>query len=141
MIDQLNFHQILKETETLAPEDGAPIFKFASVGDHVVAKFVGRRRDVKTKQGTAIALDVEILASTVVGDKSVTGPHSVFESGHITQLLDRANLATGDVFVLRLDSVDRKSRFKKFAFKKVIDTNGSDGEPPDDVPDEENPFA
>jgi len=135
-MNQLNFEKILEETEDLKPEDGS-VFKFSNAGDHIVARYIGRRRDIKTKTGTAIALDCEILASTVIGDKSVTGAATIFESSHVTQLMDRANLSPGDVFVLKLDSVDRKSRFKRFAFKKI--TDGSEEEPPDDYEPEPPP--
>jgi hypothetical protein len=127
---------LIEATKSLEPDDNSPIFKFTSVGDVIDAKFVGRRRGIKTKQGDAIALDVDILDSIVVGDRPVTGRASVFESGHITQIFDRENLSPGDRFVLRLHSVDRKSRFKKFFFKKAesLAANGGDDDPFDDVP-------
>src|SRR5687767_14960478 len=82
--------QILQETKNLPPKDGCPIYRFQAVGDAFVADFMGRRRGIKTKQGDAIALDVDICAS--MGSESVAGPHSIFESGHITQIMDKANL-------------------------------------------------
>jgi hypothetical protein len=130
---------LLESTKDLPPEDNSPIFKFTSVGDAIEAKFVNRRKGIKTKQGDGVALDVDIVDSIVVGDKPVTGRYSIFESGHLTQIFDRENLSPGDRFVLRLHSVDRKSRFKKFFFKKVESRgaqNGNDdaGPPWDDEP-------
>src|SRR6186713_674652 len=119
---------LIESTKDLEPEDNAPIFKFTTVGDAIDAKYVGRRRGLKTKQGDAIALDVDILDSVVVGDKPITGRCSVFESGHITQIFDRENLSPGDRFVLRLHSVNRQSRFKKFFFRRADMDNGE--EPP-----------
>jgi hypothetical protein len=129
---------LLESTKDLPPEDNSPIFKFSSVGDAIEANFGGRREGIKTKQGDGVALDVDIVDSIVVGDKPVTGRYSIFESGHLTQIFDRENLSPGDRFVLRLHSVDRKSRFKKFFFKKVESLraqNGNDAGPPwDDEP-------
>jgi len=117
---------LLNETKDLPPEDGAPIFKFTDIGDSFVAKFVGRRTGIKTKTGIgeATALDVEILASTLRGDENPpTGPHTVFESTHISQLMAKEGLEPGDAFILRLASVDRKSRFKKFFFKRLSESD------------------
>ena len=91
----------LEATKDLVPEDNAPLFKYTTPGDAIDAKFGGRRRGVKTQQGIAIALDVNILESNVVGDKPITGYATIFESGHITQIMDRENLSPGDRFVLR----------------------------------------
>ena len=124
--------RLLDTTKHLQPEDNFPIFKFSSVGDAVEAKFVGRRKGVKTKQGDSVVLDVDILDSIVVGDKSVTGRYSIFESGHLGQIFDRENLQPADRFVLRLHSVNRQSRFKKFFFQKVDELSD---EPADDEPE------
>jgi hypothetical protein len=136
------FSDLLKETRDLPPEDGAPIFKFTDIGDSFVAKFMGRRTGIKTKaaNGTATALDVEILASELRGDENPpTGPHTVFESTHISQLMDQQGLVPGDAFILRLASIDRKSRFKKFYFKRLSESDVatySDDSPDDGLGDE-----
>jgi hypothetical protein len=121
---EFDFEEILKQTEEREPSDSSnPIFRFEVPGDQFVGKFIGRRHGVKTKTGTANVLDVDIRASKLVNAESVIGPHSVFESSHITQLLDGALLRPGDIFVLRLHSVDKKSGFKqgfkKFYFEKI----------------------
>src|SRR5437870_2138753 len=97
---------ILESFRNVPPEDGSPIFKFETIEDSFIARFVRRRRDVKTKTGTAVCLDADILCSTVEdGEKGPIGSHSVFESSHITQIMDTAELRPGDVFVLRFASL------------------------------------
>jgi len=129
----MNQLSLLEKTKNLNPVDDAPIFKFAEIGDAIDARFIDRRREVTTKQGLATALDVEILESAVTDGESVTGKLTIFESGHITQLMDAANLSPGDRFILRLHSVNKASRFKKFFFQKVVDEpsdeNGGDSPP------------
>jgi len=116
----------LEETNE-QPQDDSPIFKFTTSGDAIDAEFVGRRHNVKTKTGEAIVLDVNILDSVVVGDQPVTGRHSIFESSHVSQIMDMAGLNPGDRFVLRLHNVNRKSRFKKFYFKQVGEAEVTNG--------------
>lgn len=114
--------EILEETANLLPEDVRPIFNFKTVGDSIVATFEERRTGIKTKKSdNATAVDVGVLESIVIGGDPIIGPASFWKSLHITQLLDAAQLESGDVFVLRLASIDRKSNFKKFFFKKVTD--------------------
>jgi hypothetical protein len=104
------------------PEGGAPLFKFEKEGDAIVAEFRGRRtvnaKAIKS-DNPGRALDVIILQSEVSGQPGPTGAHTVFENGHITQLLDDANLQPGDVFSLRYASQNRATRFKAFAFEKL----------------------
>ena len=67
--------------------------------------------------------------SELIGDSQpvMPGPYSIFESKHITRAsLTGYNLNPGDVFVPKFDSVNRKTRFKKFAFQKISAANGSD---------------
>ena len=121
-----SIQDLLDETKNLPPEDGAPLFKFADIGDSFVAKFMGRRTGIKTKAGVgeATALDVMVLASTLRGDENPpTGPHTVFESTHISQLMTQHNLEPGNAFILRLASIDKRSRFKKFYFKRLKDSD------------------
>jgi hypothetical protein len=131
------------------PEGGAPIFKFEKPGDLIVAKFCGRRTvTVKSiKSDTpGRALDVIIIESEKSGRPGPAGPHTIFESDHITQLLDGANLKPGNGFSLRYDNQNRSSRFKAFAFEKLSDAeaaqligvgfgpNDGNGASADDVP-------
>ena len=46
-MEQINFQKTEDDAENLKAKDGAPIFKFTSVGDRIVAKFVRRRRGIK----------------------------------------------------------------------------------------------
>jgi len=56
-------------------------------------------------QETASVLDCEIVESNVVDNRGhesegPTGVHSIFESSHVTQLMDRLALKPGDGFFL-----------------------------------------
>jgi hypothetical protein len=120
---------LLDRFKDAKPEGGLPIFKFEEPGDAVVAKFL-RRRPVKTKMGDGNALDLDIIECS---DGETVGPHSTFESGHITRIFDSHNLNPGDRFFLRLHEIDAKNKFKRFAFE-LIDGGGN---PPSD---DEIPF-
>jgi hypothetical protein len=106
------------------PSEGNTIFKFNNLGDRFEGRFLARR-SVKTKQQeSARALDVQILESIIVNDRGEeaegpTGNHTVFESDHITQLMDAAKLQPGDGFRLCFGSRNPKSRFKKFGFERM----------------------
>jgi len=117
-------------------EGGAPVFKFEFPGDVIVAQFRGRRTvNVKgSDNGPARALDVFIIESESRAKPGPQGPATIFESGHITQLLDGANLNVNDVFSLRFVSQNRKSRFKAFAFEQLSDDESCElfeGQPAD----------
>ena len=128
--------RFIDQIEGAEPEGGNPIFKFETPGDLIIAEFLGRR-SVKTKaskDGTpARALDVKIVESKVNGGSGPEGPATIFESGHVTQILDGANLEAGDAFALRYHSQDRASRFKRFVFKKYSADETAEllGMPPD----------
>ena len=109
--------KILLECNGLEPDEGA-VFKFDRPGQAIVARFVARREGVHTKSVTGLAtcLDVEILQAT---DSDIVGPATIFESSHISQIMERANLSAGQAFVLKFYNVDRRTRFKRFAFKRV----------------------
>jgi hypothetical protein len=112
---------ILESFRNVPAEDGSPIFKFETIEGSFIARFVRRRRGIKTKTGVAICLDVDILYSTVEdGKKGPTGPQSVFESNHITQIMDSVELKPGDIFVLRFAALSK--RFKRFYFKKLSES-------------------
>ena len=129
-----NVDDILRECKDLPPEEGT-VFKFEKPGDAIVARFSGRRRNVSTKKSAtpATCLDCEILSAV---NSNARGPATIFESGHITQLMDRVGLMPGQGFYLRLHEVDGKTRFKKFSYKRLIENDlGNDykddpGEPP-----------
>ena len=106
---QLNFEQILKQAKSLKANGGGNFFKFVKPGDAFVAKFIGRRFSVQTKNGTATVLDIEIMTAESAGSRVKPGPYSVFESG----------LGTGNLFVLKLDAIDPQSGWKSFALKIV----------------------
>ena len=129
--------RFLDEIENVEPQGGNPIFKFEKPGDLLIGQFVGRRT-VKTKASKdsqpARALDVFVIESKLNGRAGPTGPVTVFESGHISQLLDAANMMAGNAFALRYHSQDRATRYKKFAFKKYSEDETEEllGEPTDD---------
>jgi hypothetical protein len=107
----------------LKAEEGE-IFKFINPDDRIHAKFLGRR-NVKTKnQDNASVLDCEIIESNVVDargreEEGPIGLHSIFESTHVRQLMDQAMLKPGDEFFLQFCSVDKASKFKKFALRRA----------------------
>ena len=47
-----------------------------------------------------------------------SGVHSIFESTHVCQLMDRAQLKPGDHFFLQLCNINKTSKFKKFVLKR-----------------------
>jgi hypothetical protein len=112
---------IFNRFDKLEPSSNADQFKFRNAGDQIFARYLGRRLNVQTKNMTEPAniLDVEILQSTVDGEEGPVGKHGIFESTGITSIMSSANLNPGDAFYLRFDSTDKKSRFKRFAFKKL----------------------
>jgi len=86
------------------------------VGDAIVARFIGRRAGIKTKLGTETVLDIDIIESS---DGSTAGPHSIFESGHLTKIFDTNQLNAGDQFYLRLYEIDRTTKYKRFAYRPI----------------------
>ena len=56
---QVQVRFILSRFEELRAEGTLPIFKFEQPRHAILAKLLGRRRDVKTKKGTSTVLDVE----------------------------------------------------------------------------------
>ena len=97
---------LLDQYKEIKPEGGLPTYKFENVGDAVVGKFIARRQGIKTKMGTGNALDIEIIECS---DGSTVGPHTIFESGHLTMIFDANPLKAGEQFYLRLNDIDRKS--------------------------------
>ena len=111
----------------IKPEGTSEVFKF-EVGQSIIGKFLGRRT-ATTKLGPSKIFDVDITAS----DSGDVGERSVFESGHLTSIFDKHALKTGDIFYLRLDSVDEKTNFKRYAFK-IIERAKSDTPADDEIP-------
>jgi len=120
---------ILDKFKDLKPEGGLPVFKFVAEGDAIAGKLIERRVGIQTKMGAGNAIDVDIIENSNGED---LGPHTVFESGHITKIFDRHALQLGDTFYLKLDSIDEKSGFKRFAFKLVENTSKTSSD--DDIP-------
>jgi len=122
--------KILSECDGLAPVEGA-VFKFETPGQAIVARFVARRKGIKTKSvvGSATCLDVEILKATNGG---MAGRATIFESSHISQIMDSANLTEGQAFLLKFYDEDKKTRFKRFAYRRVpeLDARVEGGVPP-----------
>ena len=117
---------LLDQFKHVRPEGGLPVYKFTSVGDAIVARFIGRRKGIKTKLGTATALEVDIIECS---DGSTVGPHSIFESGHLTKIFDTHELSPGDPFYLRLYEIDRTTKYKRYAFKRIRDDEAFVGTP------------
>ena len=107
---------ILDKFKNIKPEGGLPIFKFEEEGDAIVGKLIARRVGVPTKMGIGNAIDVDIVENA---NGEELGPHTFFESGHLTRIFDSKSVKAGDVFVLKFDSIDLKSGFKRFAFEIV----------------------
>lgn len=117
----------LADCNGLKPEEGT-VFKFERPGQAICARFMARRSGVQTKSVATLSkcLDVEILEAT---DIDTVGPATIFESSHITQLMDKANLTAGQGFVLKFCNVDRKTRFKRFAYKRLPELDSTIGGP------------
>src|SRR5215831_12446280 len=96
------------------PDEGN-VFKFDSPGDRIHAEYKSRRT-VTTKQGEGKILECEIFESRINGgtEAGPSGQAVVFESGHITQLVEKYGLKDGDAFILQFCGVDKKTRFKRF---------------------------
>jgi hypothetical protein len=73
------------------------------------------------------------MASATADGRNPTGSHTIFESGHITQLFDAANLQVGDFFVLKFASTDTASGFNRFALQKIKSSGAAVQD--DDIPD------
>ena len=56
----------------------------------------------------------------------MVGHATIFESSHISQLMERANLTAGQGFVLKFCNVDRRTRFKRFAYKRLPELDATD---------------
>ena len=121
---------ILDQFKNLKPQGGLPIFKFKAEGDAIVAKLIERWVGVQTKMGPGNALDLEIIENA---NGAELGPHTIFESRHITEIFDKHAPKPGDVFILKLYSIDEKSGFKKFAFK-IIESGAAESPMNDDIP-------
>jgi hypothetical protein len=133
-----NRESILSRFDKLEPATLSETFKFKREGDAIFARFLGRRLNVQTKnmQEPANILDIEILRSVINdGDEGDVGKFGIFESTGITTIMEGANLQVDDVFYLRFDSTDRKTRFKRFAFKKLSEAEAVELEKElDDIP-------
>ena len=116
---------ILDELEQLEPValNTDPLFKFEDPGTWIYAKFRGRRFEVKTESvdNPSTVLDVQILTSRVDDKDGPTGPHGIFESTTISQIMNEAKLATGDPFYLKFTGTKKvkRGRVKQFAFKRL----------------------
>ena len=75
-----------------------------------------RRLDVPTKLGNSNILDVNIIECS---DGKTGGPHSIFESTHISRIFDSRDVVSGDQFFLKLHEIDPQSGFKRFSFEFV----------------------
>ena len=123
----LSFLSTFKNTK---PEGTGKILKIEEIGFAIAAEYIARR-GVNTKLGNSKALDVKILERSDGGE---LGEFTIFESSHLTAIFDKYDLKRGDVFYLRLDSIDDKTRFKRYAFKLISDGNGNRPPGDDDVP-------
>jgi hypothetical protein len=116
--------KILEKYQDLKPKnDGGKVFKFSATSDILMGRFTRRRVGIETKMGQGNAVDVDILESST----GQLGPHTLFESSHLTQIFDKEALTEGDCFVLRLAEITSKG-FKKFAFQ-LVDEDGEPVEP------------
>jgi hypothetical protein len=125
---------LLQRFSSSKPEGGLPIFKFDGEGDAIAARFIKRRQNIKTQLGTGSVVDVDIIERS---DGGALGPHTIFESGHLTRIFDSHDLQAGDRFYLRLHEVDQKSKFKRFAFELVDGPRpprAADDALPDEIP-------
>jgi hypothetical protein len=112
----------LTRAQNLEPDGGGAVVKFANTGDAVVARYV-ERETVKTKMGESRRLSVDIVESNIDGVEP--GPAAIFESSHVTQIMDRKRLTAGQGFMLKLCDIDKKSRFKRFGFDRVTDIDAA----------------
>jgi hypothetical protein len=136
----VDLKKLLEETKDIEVEDGRPLIVFNDVGDSVAAKFVGLRSGIKTKKSNdATAIDMDVLEGNVKNDEGVLvrGECTAWASTHLHQIFNQPGLKPGDIFILRLASVNPKSGFKKFYFQKVSDdstvTKSGKIDPKDDL--------
>jgi hypothetical protein len=120
---------LLARFKDAKPEGGLPIFKFDVPGIAIAARF-NDRRQIETKLGSGKCIDVDIIECS---DAETTGPHTIFESKHITQILDSHPLSRGTRFYLRFHEVDPKSQFKRFVFE-LVDGNGNKPQDDNNIP-------
>ena len=138
----------LNRAEKLEADGGGSVIKFSRIRDAIVARFIGRDT-VRTKMGEGKRLRVEIVETNIEGVEP--GPAVIFESGHISQIMEKNKLTLGQGFMLKLCDIDRKSRFKRFGFDRLTEIdacsppNDDGGNPPEwllnsgEPPDEEEP--
>jgi hypothetical protein len=87
---------LLDKYKNVQPEGGLPIYNFEKVGDAIGARFL-KRRQVKTKNGgLRMCVDCDILECS---DGVTVGPHTIFESTHLSQIFDSNALNFGDVSI------------------------------------------
>ena len=126
----VNNNSYLDRAEKLEPDGGGALVKFTTPGDTIVARFIARD-GVQTKMGAGTRLSVNVLESNIEGVEP--GPASIFESGHISQILDREHLAPDEGFMLKLCAIDQKTRFKRFGFQRLPDISGDGSVSPRDT--------
>ena len=138
----------LNRAEKLEADGGGNVIKFSRIGDAIVARFIGRDT-VRTKMGEGKRLSIEIVETNI--EAVEPGPAVIFESGHISQIMQKNKLTVGQGLILKLCDVDRKSRFKRFGFARLTEIDAcppanDDGDNPSawllnsgDPADEEEP--
>jgi hypothetical protein len=131
-LERRNRMSYLHRAEKLEAYDAGNLVKFSRVADTIVARFLYRDM-AKTKMGISKRLSVEILESNIEGVEP--GPGAIFESNHISQIMEKNKLKAGQGFMLKLCGIDKMSRFKRFGYQRVpeIDncpqSDGGDGSP------------
>ena len=113
----------LSRAEKLQADGSGNLVKFSRAGQTIVARYLGRDT-VKTKMGEGKRLSVEIVETNIEGVE--IGPSVIFESMHITQIMGKNKLVVGQGFILKLCDIDKKSRFKRFGYKRLPEID--DGE-------------
>jgi len=125
----INLKEAMK-TKLPPKEGGGDIFKFETIGDQLIAKYMDRRI-VKTSRGEdADLVDCEILAGEKVDRKTGNvsaikpAPAVFFLSTHLKRLFDSESLNKGDVFRVQY-SQNGKRDLKLYGFEILERMNGA----------------
>jgi hypothetical protein len=111
-------------------EGGGEIFKFETIGDQVVGKFLARRTVTTTRGEPADLIDIEILGAEKIDKKTGKpaainpGAMVVFLSTHLKRLFDSEPPAPGDVIRVQFSEVGKRD-LKLFGFEILERANGA----------------
>lgn len=110
-------------------EGGGDVFKFESIGDQLVAKYIDRRSVATSRGENADLIDCEILAAEKIDPKTgkvaevKPGPAVFFLSTHLKRLFDAESLNKGDVIRVQYSETGKRD-LKLYGFE-VLERAGA----------------